>query len=89
MLTTFCCSFSQCFQRIARIVLRLGYDTLHPMSRDSSVDIATDYGLEGRGSIPGSARFFSTPQRPDRLWDPPSYPMGAGGDFPGDKATGA
>jgi hypothetical protein len=24
------------------------------------------------GSIPGSTRFFSSPQRPDRLWDPPS-----------------
>jgi hypothetical protein len=34
----------------------------------SSVSIATSYGLDGRGSIPGSGkRFFSTPQCPDRL----------------------
>jgi hypothetical protein len=34
-------------------------------------------------------RFLSSPQRPYRLWDPPSasYPMGTGGDFPGVKAS--
>jgi hypothetical protein len=32
---------------------------------------ATSYELDGRGSIPGRAkRFFSSPQRPDRLWSP-------------------
>jgi hypothetical protein len=31
------------------------------------------YGLDGRDSIPGrDKRFVSTPQRPDRLWGPPS-----------------
>jgi hypothetical protein len=30
------------------------------------------YGLDGLGSIPGSARFFSSPQRPDRFWGPPN-----------------
>jgi hypothetical protein len=30
------------------------------------------YGLDGPHSIPGSARFFSSLQRPDRLWGPPS-----------------
>jgi hypothetical protein len=38
-------------------------------SRDSSVAIVTGYGLDSPGSIPGSARFFSSPQR---LWGPPS-----------------
>jgi hypothetical protein len=39
----------------------------------SSVSIATGYGLVGRGSIPGRGkRLVSTPQRPDRLWGPPS-----------------
>jgi hypothetical protein len=40
---------------------------------NSSVGILTDYGVDGRGSIPGkSKRFPSIPHRPDRLWDPPS-----------------
>jgi hypothetical protein len=30
------------------------------------------YGLDGPGSIPGGARFFFPPQRPDRFWGPPS-----------------
>jgi hypothetical protein len=42
-------------------------------SRDSSVNTATGYRLGGRGSIPGRGkRFFSNPQRLDRLWGPPS-----------------
>jgi hypothetical protein len=36
------------------------------------VGIATGYGLDSQGSIPGSARFLSSPQRPDRLCGPPS-----------------
>jgi hypothetical protein len=28
--------------------------------------------LDGSGSIPDSARFYSSPQRPDRHWGPPS-----------------
>ena len=35
----------------------------------SSVGIATDYGLDGRGSNPGRARFST---RPDRPWGLPS-----------------
>jgi hypothetical protein len=31
------------------------------------------YGVEGQGSIPGRGKiFYSTPQRTDRLWIPPS-----------------
>jgi hypothetical protein len=47
-------------------------------SRDSSVGIATGYGLEGRGSIPGRVKIFSSPQRPDQFW---GTPMGTGGEF--------
>jgi hypothetical protein len=37
-------------------------------SRDVSIGIPTGYGLDGRGSIPSRGkRFFSAPQRPDRL----------------------
>jgi hypothetical protein len=42
-------------------------------SRDSSVGVATDYGLDDRGSIPSSgSEFFSSPPSPDGLWGPPS-----------------
>jgi hypothetical protein len=42
------------------------------------------YGLGERGSIPGKGkRFFSTPQRLDRLWVPTSFlPNGHRGLFP-------
>jgi hypothetical protein len=36
-------------------------------SRDASVGIALGYGLDG-----GGWEFFSSPQRPERLWGPPS-----------------
>jgi hypothetical protein len=38
----------------------------------SSVSKATGYVLDGPVSIPVTARFFSPPQRPDRLWGLPS-----------------
>jgi hypothetical protein len=41
--------------------------------RSSSVGIATGYGLDDRGSIPGRGwEFFSSAPRPDRYWGPPS-----------------
>jgi hypothetical protein len=42
---------------------------------DSVVGIATGYGLDDRGigvRVPVGSRIFSFPQRPDRLWGPPS-----------------
>ena len=48
----------------------------------SSVDIATDYGLEGPGSNPGGARFSA---RPDRPWGPPSLLYKGYRVFPGGK----
>jgi hypothetical protein len=41
-------------------------------SWDSSAGIATGYRMGGRTSIPRRSRFSSSPQRPDRLWGPPS-----------------
>jgi hypothetical protein len=41
-------------------------------NKDGSIGIATGYELDGPGSIPGNARFLSSPQCPDRLWGPPS-----------------
>jgi hypothetical protein len=53
--------------------------------RDSSVRIATAYGLDYRGSIPRRGEiFFSSPHRPDRHWGPPSLLYnGYRGLFPG------
>jgi hypothetical protein len=52
--------------------------------RDSSVGIAMAYGLDGRGSIPSRARFFSAPQRlgPTQApiqWVPGALPRGWSG----------
>jgi hypothetical protein len=38
------------------------------MSQNSSVGVATGYGLDGLGLISGKGKIF-TPQRPDRLID--------------------
>jgi hypothetical protein len=53
-------------------------------SWDISVGIATDYGLDGWGLIPGRGKkLFSTPQCPDRFWDPPRLlPNMYRGQFP-------
>jgi hypothetical protein len=40
-------------------------------NRSSSVGIATDYGLDGPGSIPSKGQIFSS-QHPNKLWDSPS-----------------
>jgi hypothetical protein len=44
-------------------------------SWDSAVCIATGYRLDDQGvrvRVPAGAKIFSSPQRPDRLWGPPS-----------------
>jgi hypothetical protein len=59
-------------------------------SWDSSDGIATGYGLDDRGvgvRVPVGPRIFSSPRRPDPLWEPTSYPMGTGGDFRESKAA--
>jgi hypothetical protein len=63
------------------------------MSRDSSVDIGTDYGLHGPGvgvRVPIEARFVSSPRRPHRLWVLPILLYSEyRGSFPGDEHTRA
>jgi hypothetical protein len=46
------------------------------MSRDSSVDIGTGYGLDGRGSIPGRGKSFLHSVQTGSEAHPASYPMG-------------
>jgi hypothetical protein len=60
-------------------------------NRHISVSIAKSYGLDCRGSIPGSGKtFFSTPQRPCRFWGPPNLlPNGCRRLFSQGKAAGA
>jgi hypothetical protein len=46
----------------------LASEIINLKSRDSSVGIATGYGMDDQGSIPGKGkRFFSSPQCPHRL----------------------
>jgi hypothetical protein len=63
-------------------------------SRDSSVGIALDYGLDDRGSrvrFPAGAGNFSLHHRVQNGFGahPASYPMSNRGSFPGNKAAGA
>jgi hypothetical protein len=54
---------------------------VHVGSRENSVCLATAYGLDSRGSIPGRGK-KSNPQRADRpLAHPDFYTMGSGGSF--------
>jgi hypothetical protein len=66
---------------------RYNSETRYTWSRDSAVGIPTGYRLDKRGAgarVPVWLWIFSSPSCPD----PPSYPMGTGGSFPGDKAAG-
>ena len=56
--------------------------------RDSSVGIATRYGLDGPGiESPWGSEIFCT--RPDRPWGPPSLLHNGYRVFPGGKVAGA
>jgi hypothetical protein len=57
------------------------------VGRDSSVGIATRYGLEGPGIESRLGEIFCT--HPDRPWGPPSLLYHGYRVFPGGKAAGA
>jgi hypothetical protein len=51
------------------------YVKVNDSSRDSSVGIATDYGLDDRAigvRVPVGSRIFTSSRRPYRLWGPPT-----------------
>jgi hypothetical protein len=62
-------------------------------SRDSSVGIATGYGLDDRGvgvRVPVGSRMFFSSRRPDRFWSPPNLlSNGYRGLFSEGKTAGA
>jgi hypothetical protein len=58
-------------------------------SRDSLVGVPTGYGLGGKGSIPGIARFLSTALQTGSGVHPASYSAGTGNVSPGIKPQGA
>jgi hypothetical protein len=73
-------------------MLRIVVLYLHPHvfgERDSSVLTATGYGLDSRGSIPGTDKSFSLFYSVliGRGTHPAYYPMGTEGSFPGSKVT--
>ena len=53
------------------------------LGRDSSVSIATGYGMDGLGSNPGDGEIFRTCS--DRPWGPPSLMYNGYRVFPGGK----
>jgi hypothetical protein len=61
------------------------------MSRDSSVGIATDYGLGGWDSIPGRNKKFSLSRsvHTGSVAHLASSPIGTDGSFAGNEAVGA
>jgi hypothetical protein len=71
---------------ISSSIIKTSYLTM--VSRDSSVGTATGWTAGVR--FPARLRFFSSPQRPDRLWSPPILlSNGRRGLFSRGKAAGA
>jgi hypothetical protein len=59
------------------------------VDRDSSVGIATRYGVDGPGIEPGGGRVEIFRSRSDRPWGSPSHLFNGCLVFPGDKEAGA
>jgi hypothetical protein len=62
--------------KIEKVKPSFFFEPVRELSDTPAVDIATSYGLEGRGvgvRVPVDAIFFSPPRRPQRFWGPPSF----------------
>ena len=83
-----CLSFSRRIFEVAVVKLKL-IVAYRPFSgfRQSSVGIATRYGLDGPGTESRCGARFSA-NRPDRPWGPPSLVYMGTGSFPGVKRPG-
>jgi hypothetical protein len=79
---------SSCF---GQLVILFDFHNHYNRSRDSSVDITTGYGLEGRGSILDRSKIFSVIHsvQTGTKTRPACYPVDPGDSFPGGKAAGA
>jgi hypothetical protein len=83
---------TSCYRRILIVILSgiaccINYSVLQFLKchcQDSSVGIATGYGLDGRGSILGRGKIISPFHSLDRLW---VHPWGTGGSFAWGKAS--
>jgi hypothetical protein len=63
---------------------QFGSKCVYERIRDSTVGITTDYGFDGRSSIPGKGIRNFSPLHSVRA-HPASYPMGTGGSLSGVK----
>jgi hypothetical protein len=73
------------------VSIKINLTTHHTWSRDSSVGIATGYGLDYRRvgiRVPVGSRIFSSPPSPDWLWGPPNLLWVPGALSPGVKRLG-
>jgi len=65
------------------LIRPFAFNLMYCVGRDSSVGIATGYGLDGPGSNPGKGEIFRT--SPDRPLGPPSLSYNGYRVFPGGK----
>jgi hypothetical protein len=80
--------FSYTFQELNHVSsVHIGSVNIFRVGRDSSVGIATRYGLDGTGIESRWGRDISHP--PNRTYGPPSPPYNGYRVFPGGKAAGA
>jgi hypothetical protein len=79
-------------EQILKIIIIIVVIIIIIGSRDSTVGIASGYGLDGRGvgvRVLVVARFFSSSRRPNWFWGPPSLLYnGYRCFFPGGKTAG-
>jgi hypothetical protein len=79
-------------QTYLTVMIKINILFITVRSLDSSVGVATSYGLDDRGGrslSPGMVKHFLHVVHTGSGVHPTSYPMGTRGSFPGGKAAGA